>query len=129
MKLEAGKTYVFKDDAAREEYIKLSENAFNSYYKDGFKLTEPSLNERGWVGGCLVISPIETRLFKEKESKPFDISEYEFSDKSISMDSSGNIEVEYESFQGHQDGWSTECAYAKLNKQDVKAIAKHFKLI
>ena len=69
------------------------------------------------------------KLEAGEESKPFDISEYEFSDKVVSMDSAGNIEVEYEYFQGHQDGWSTESVYAKLSKQDAEAIAKHFKLI
>ncbi len=104
MKLEAGKTYVFIDDAARGEFISLNENnamVIARCYYNGFKVAQ--LDDCGDAEvGTNYIDKKEFYLFKE--SKPFDISEYEFSDKTVSMDSAGIIEVEYESFQ-RSSGW------------------------
>ncbi len=129
MKLEAGKTYVFKDDAARDEY--LEDGRFNilvdSYYEDGFLLDH--IDKDGF--GCVIdhygdaveiISPFEIGLFKEKELNPFDISEYEFSDSigvgTVQPDGKGDLVVNL-----NKGSW------IHIDKLDAEAIAKHFKLI
>ena len=61
-------------------------------------------------------------VFKEKESKPFDISEYEFSDSigvgTVQPDQKGDLVVNL-----NKGSW------VHMDKQDAEAIAKHFKLI
>ena len=129
MKLEAGKTYVFKDDAARDEFLKtdrFNRAVFKDYYDSGFRIVEVDVDGDGYVFSenhkdfRHVIYNSEVYLFKEKESKPFDISEYEFSDSCIAgvecLD--GVIEI-------HNDSGS----FNYYNKQDAEAMAKHFKLI
>lgn len=132
MKLEVGKSYVFKDDASKDEYIKNdSGNNFNvdNYYNDGFKLiaidymgsgyTVDSLGS-GYTVDSLVIDYREIDLFKESE--PFDISEYGFSD--------GALFGLYTANRGYIDIEINEgVRKIVLNKQDAEAIAKHFKLI
>jgi len=64
----------------------------------------------------------EIHLLKEKESEPFDISEYEFSEvvfDCICSDKSLNLTA-------------ADISYVvdfSISKQDAIAIAKHFKLI
>mgnify|MGYP000489024634 CR=1 FL=1 len=121
MKLEAGKTYAFKDDAARDEYLtNHCTNRINvdSHYKDGFTLDRVDDQGCGYIGDSWVMDESEYHLFKEKESEPFDISEYEFSDKKITA-------------YTKEEGFLTLHGYPnkKLNKKDAEAIAKHFKLI
>lgn len=57
----------------------------------------------------------------------FDISEYEFTDSRLEHDGD-NLIAEYEQFQGHPFGYTTEQMYLELSKQDAIAIAKHFNL-
>lgn len=134
LKLEAGKIYVFIDDAARDEFISndtCNRGIFKDYYKDGF-LIESVVSEFEAVicsANFAGIDKSEFHLFKEKESKPFDISEYEFGDKCLSMDSTGCLEIEYESWEGHQSGWCKTEMYKNISKQDVEAMAKFYKLI
>ena len=114
MKLEAGKTYVFKDDAARDEYLKQSGNraVFDKNYNDGFSIG--FISDYGGIGfrvDDLLISFDEIELFEE--SKPFDISEYESETLYIDTDVDGvNLKV---------SGTATA--------DDVKMMVKHFKLI
>ncbi len=116
MKLEAGKTYVFKDDAARDKYERghiKNKSLIGDYYRDGFTLDFGS--ERGGLcGSALVITDDEAHIFKE--SKPFDISEYECPDTHDAdkpcIDVDGDILV--------VDG--------KINKNYAEAIMKHFGL-
>lgn len=70
--LESGKTYVFKDDKSKEEYLKafsLNKGFYENYYLGGF--TVESLDSLG--NGCItkdvVISENELYLFKEKPSQ------------------------------------------------------------
>ncbi len=72
----------------------------------------------GLCEGDLVINDDEIHLFKE--SKPFDISEYEFSDKDISKIRVGVC--------GDLDLILVN-EYINIGKLDAEAIAKHFKLI
>ena len=64
----------------------------------------------------------KTYVFKEKESKPFDISEYDFSDSigvgTVQPDQKGDLVVNL-----NKGSW------IHMDKQDVEAMAKHFKLI
>ncbi len=119
MKLEAGKTYVFIDDAAKTEYERghiQNKGLVDVYYNNGFNL-DFGCDKGGLCGTELVITDNEIHLFKE--SKPFDIREYKFSDTIIcnyANDGFIKIDTKSESFIG-------------INKQDAEAIAKHFKLI
>ena len=126
MKLEAGKTYVFKDDAARDEYLDCGRfgSLLAVHYNNGFSLD--SVDDDGF--GCVndsfgdpveVVHPKEIHLFKE--SKPFDISEYEFSDDEVERTEMDGGELLLIIEAGHNA--------IGLNEKDVKAIAKHFKLI
>ena len=64
----------------------------------------------------------KTYVFKEKESKPFDIRKYEFSDSigvgTVQPDQKGDLVVNL-----NKGPW------VHMDKQDAEAIAKHFKLI
>ena len=129
--LEADKTYVFKDDALRYVYLK-SHDCNSSYlyglYENGFKLSYASSIRGGYIGSHKVIDIDEIHLFKEKESKPFDISEYEFSDDGLRFEVKDMMVFKYKDWGDHQDGVEEELFFA-FNKQDAEAIAKHFKLI
>ena len=129
MKLEAGKTYVFKDDAARDEFLKtdrFNRAVFKDYYDSGFRIVKVDVDGDGYVFSenhkdfRHVIYNSEVYLFKEKESKPFDISEYEFSDTHAinghNLNGDGDLSI-----------WASETI--QITKQDVEAMAKHFKLI
>ena len=128
MKLEAGKTYVFKDDAARDEFISndtCNRGIVKDYYKDGFLIESVTSEFEAVIcaDNFAGIDKSEFHLFKEKESKPFDISEYRFSDKDVKecMDTYINAEFKLS---------INLCSRVlELNKQDAEAIAKHFKLI
>tara|TARA_Y100000310_G_scaffold164621_1_gene164382 strand:- start:244 stop:615 length:372 start_codon:yes stop_codon:yes gene_type:complete len=123
MKLEAGKTYVFKDDAARDEFLTLHPN-------NKVIIAECYLNNRFLVGridfsgdaevGLYCISKGEFYLFKESE--PFDIGSYEFSGDGVRSISLNTDEVVFNHYNDHQGCHS-------LSVDDVKALAKHFKLI
>lgn len=127
MKLEAGKTYVFKDDAARSEFLRI--NPYNEIIIKGngglFEITSIDHDGDAETLQSEYINPKEFYLFKE--SKPFDISEYEFSDGSWALNSSDDdCVLLYECESLTDDG---ECNEIGINKQDAEAIAKHFKLI
>tara|TARA_R110002020_G_scaffold307136_1_gene522996 strand:- start:174 stop:545 length:372 start_codon:yes stop_codon:yes gene_type:complete len=123
MKLETGKTYVFKDDAARDDFISM--NSFNEsmVVSSGGEFKVFRIKSDG--DALVDSSHIETRefhLFKEKESEPFDISEYEFSDAigigTVQPDDKGDLIVNL-----NKGSW------VHMDKQDVEVMAKHFKLI
>ena len=125
MKLEAGNTYVFKDDAARDKY--LTNDCMNgvnvdSHYKNGFTLTYTDSDDVcGYIGDAWVIGYSEIDLFEEYK-EPFDISEYEFSDSigvgTVQPDQKGDLVVNL-----NKGSW------IHMDKLDAEAIAKHFKLI
>ena len=125
MKLEAGKTYVFKDDACMDEFIAecpVNQRIYNDSYRGGFLISNID-SEGADIEGDGYIYSYEYKLFKEKESTPFDISEYEFSDKDVKECMDTYIEAEFK-LSIHICSRVLE-----LNKQDAEAIAKHFKLI
>ena len=131
MKLESGKTYVFKDDACRDEYLtNHCTNRINvdSHYKDGFALDRVDDQGCGYIGDSWVMDESEYHLFKEKESEPFDISEYEFSDDGLRFQAEDLLAFKYKSWGDHQDGVEEELFF-DFSKQDAEAMAKHFKLI
>ena len=122
MKLEAGKTYVFKDDAARDEFISMhdhNESIVNSNGGDEFEIFRIDNLGDAITSNSEYIEPREFRLFKE--SKPFDISEYEFSDSigigTVQPDDKGDLIVNL-----NKGSW------IHMDKQDAKAIMKHFEL-
>ena len=83
LKLEAGKTYVFIDDEAKKAYLyghSYNESIHNKHYQEGYHINKLDCKGQGRVDGRLVIGGDEIHFFKLKEGKPFDISEYEFSD-------------------------------------------------
>ena len=90
MKLEAGKTYVFKDEKARDGYIRRSSGnqiIVDRYYNSGFTLEESDVRntgrifvrltgqsnqgipklDTGRISGSPVISVPEIQYFKLKE--------------------------------------------------------------
>lgn len=88
-KLEVGKTYVFKDDEAKEDWLsKCNTNKilYRDYYKEGFKLTDAFYYENsGYINRYEVISKSEVKYFKLKEGamenkhiKPEDIADVKF---------------------------------------------------
>tara|TARA_R110002020_G_scaffold206854_1_gene412252 strand:- start:215 stop:604 length:390 start_codon:yes stop_codon:yes gene_type:complete len=129
MKLEAGKTYVFKDDAARYEYIDryIDRHEYNKFilknlYVDGFTIDFVKEHGGAMVDGMVVFNDEIYHLFKE--SKLFDISEHEFDDCDISgVESCGATGNE------HLKLLIEETNELIFDKQDAIAIAKHFKLI
>jgi hypothetical protein len=70
MKLEANKTYVFKDSYSRQLYKKSHKNnAFyiENSYKNGFTLSHAGVDV-GWGNGRLLIGKNEIQYFKLKET-------------------------------------------------------------
>jgi hypothetical protein len=71
MNLEANKTYVFKDNEARHNYLhshKSNQKCINKHYKDGFTLTEV-IGIEGLIENLTVIFSREIQYFKLKEPK------------------------------------------------------------
>lgn len=69
-KLEAGKTYVFKDEEAKRAYLlNDSDNlrVFDNYYDDGFLIDAYNENRGGCTEGTILISIFELKYFKEKD--------------------------------------------------------------
>lgn len=96
MKLEVGKTYIFKNEDRKNIYMGL--NPFNksrveNYYRNGFKIKDVSENGRN--GGLKdtfswLIIENEIHLFKEKEEeeKPVIVGKtYTFKDEPVNLDS------------------------------------------
>lgn len=125
MKLEAGKTYVFKDDTARDEYLNsyMNNTVCINHYNNGFYIESVNYLGDGFSreAKVLLIDKSEVGLFKEKESNPFDISEYKFSDDEVERTEMDGGELLLIIEAGHNA--------IGLNEKDAKAIAKHFKLI
>lgn len=73
MKLEAGKTYVFKNEECKDEYIRfpINHQYYKKFYKDGFTLERITHGGAGIIKGVVVITIDfeEIKLFKEKETK------------------------------------------------------------
>ena len=68
--LQAGKTYVFKDDECREKYLNNHEQnpyIFQKYYEDGFTIEKIDPDGEGCIGGMIAIDTGEHRFFKLKE--------------------------------------------------------------
>lgn len=68
--LEAGKTYVFKDEESRKAYIRRGTNNIfyvKSMYKGGFKIERISSFRGGYIGSVYVIGSGELEYFKLKE--------------------------------------------------------------
>ena len=122
MKFEVGKTYVFKDYAARDEFIydsPVNKKMFNRCYADGFTVSGLDDDGDAYCGGYLITTN-EFNLLEE--AKPFDISEYKFSDK----EGVGTVEADMNNDLVVNLNNST---WILLDEQDAVAIAKHFKLI
>lgn len=70
-KLEAGKTYVFKDEQSKEAYLSgwggHNCKLYTLYYKEGFTLEGLSCLNNGWIENKVVITKKEIKLFKLKE--------------------------------------------------------------
>lgn len=79
MKLEVGKTYVFKSHKDKEDYIAgspLNSQLYDNYYRGGFTILGISPRGAGRIVGFSVIFPDEVKYFKLKEEeqmKPDDI--------------------------------------------------------
>jgi hypothetical protein len=72
MKLEANKTYVFKDGTAETTYFNHSPGNkiyFQCFYRDGFTLETVLENNEGWINEKCVIGIGETQYFQLKETK------------------------------------------------------------
>lgn len=71
LELEAGKTYVFKDEAAKGSYCncnRVNAKYFDTFYKEGFTLEHVDSDGDGWVGHKVVIVQFsEGKYFKLKE--------------------------------------------------------------
>lgn len=70
--LQAGKTYVFKDDECWEKYLNNHEQnpyIFQKYYEDGFTIEKIDPDGEGCIGGMVAIDTLkgEQHLFKLKE--------------------------------------------------------------
>lgn len=124
MKLEAGKTL------SDEMLIKLAPNWATHYRYNIGEVMFESQNKWMAIGFNLPFikrGPYKqasklTKCVKLPESKPFDISEYEFSDSigvgTVQPDEKGDLVVNL-----NKGSW------IYMDKQDAEAIAKHFKLI
>ena len=71
-KLEVGKTYVFKDEESKQEYIDRHDrnvDLISKYYKDGFTIENIDEDGDGEVNGSTagVIVSKEMKYFKLKE--------------------------------------------------------------
>jgi hypothetical protein len=72
MKLEANKTYVFKDGTAKTSYFYHSPSNkiyFQCFYSDGFTLETVLENNEGWINKDCIIGIGETQYFQLKETK------------------------------------------------------------
>ena len=69
MSLEVGKTYVFKSDEDRDEYLLSSLNKmyFDECYDEGYNITRLFYGIHGMTDGRLTISDTEIKHFKLKE--------------------------------------------------------------
>ena len=68
--LQAGKTYVFKDDKCREKYINnhtINSHIVDQYYDNGFTIENVDPDGKGHLKGVVVIDTGEHRFFKLKE--------------------------------------------------------------
>ena len=73
LSLEVGKTYIFKDEAAKERYLAkhyYNVGLYEKYYKGGFTLEEADyIRGTGHIGTRLVINRAETKFFKLKDEE------------------------------------------------------------
>ena len=126
-KFKIGDKIVFIDDRAKAEFIGAvsgNEVIVDDYYNNGFVVDRVSLTGSLKVEGCGLfnaVTPAELKHFKL--AKPFDIESYEFSDSRVSMDSDGEITVDFEAHV-ELNGWVNEELYRTINKKDAIAIAK-----
>lgn len=75
MKLEAGKTYVFKSEQDWLDYVNnhpTNHGLVNKYFAGGFTLEEVSILDRGVINGTAVINNSEIKYFKLKEGNQMD---------------------------------------------------------
>lgn len=96
--LEAGKTYVLKDDEYKEDYILSSPtNSYNiqRFYNEGFKIEGDYFNGGGYIEGRIIIGTLEKKYFKLKGEN--DMKEFT---KDMLKD---GMVVE---FRGQQQSWS-----------------------
>lgn len=118
MKLEEGKAYVFKDDAAREEFLRI--NPYNEFIIKGngglFEITSIDHDGDAETLQSEYINPKELYLFKE--SKPFDITEYKL-----------NGEYDHIIEDGKLFMVGDYCVDYEITKEAAINYAKHFKLI
>lgn len=74
MKLEANKTYVFKDDECKKKYLKTCISngiLLKRFYEEGFTLEEVGMGSgAGYIYNNIVIRSGEIHLFKLKEETP-----------------------------------------------------------
>lgn len=78
------------------------------------------------INNCIMDNKVFVKS-RPLPKKPFDISEHEFSDKDLVASIDGEtieLEVTYQQWGGHINGYSEEEKTVNINKQDAIAIAK-----
>lgn len=77
LKLEVGKTYVFRDETCKRRYLGFYSlwvsHLIKLFYKDGFTIGAVAQDGSGCIEDKVVITPREIKYFKLKDDQPEDV--------------------------------------------------------